>query len=453
MTFSQIIGGKGFALIPRQSGTGGPVSWADVSGKPAILTSFAGLSNSAGILKNDGAGALSWLETSTGGNNAADEGKLVVFGEDGRIRASDSIGIDMRGDGETGVIMSKRDISFYSDAFNFTRRVILEAPSNLGLTRTVTLPDDSGIVLLGITPNNGSSLTNLNASNLASGTVPTARLGTGTANSTTYLRGDNTWQTIASGDTPGGSGSELQYRAGASTLGAVTGSSVSGGALTLTAPLTVAGTTNAAQFVVKGHSTQTAALQEWQNSAATVVAKVDNAGTHYALASGAGYLIKRGDADTGMYSPDTASVGFVTNGTGVFYASSNYGAQLNASSGYFGFSTAPHVGSTADVRLYRDGAGILAQRNSTNAQTHRVYGTYMDASNYVRLAFNTTSTTLAIAAETAGTGADDIDITLTPAGTGRVKFGSHSAIGSETVTGYIEIKDSGGTTRKIAVLS
>jgi len=43
----------------------------------------------------------------------------------------------------------------------------------------------------------GSTLTALNATNLASGTVPTARLGSGTAGSANFLRGDGSWQAIA----------------------------------------------------------------------------------------------------------------------------------------------------------------------------------------------------------------------------------------------------------------
>ena len=43
----------------------------------------------------------------------------------------------------------------------------------------------------------GATITNLNASNLTSGTVPIARLGTNTPTATTFLRGDNTFASVA----------------------------------------------------------------------------------------------------------------------------------------------------------------------------------------------------------------------------------------------------------------
>jgi len=57
------------------------------------------------------------------------------------------------------------------------------------LTPPATMPASSGI-----------NLTALNASNLGSGTVPTARLGTGTASSSTVLYGDQTYKTEPGGD-------------------------------------------------------------------------------------------------------------------------------------------------------------------------------------------------------------------------------------------------------------
>ncbi len=104
---------------------------------------------------------------------------------------------------------------------------------------------------------------------------------------------------------------------------------------------------------------------------------------------------------------------------------------------------------SSDVILERDAANVMALRNSTTAQTLRVYTTWTDISNRENMAI----TGAAITLETAGTGTDNIDLTLTPAGTGVLKFGTHSSLSGETVSGYITIKDSGGTPRLIAVVS
>lgn len=83
----------------------------------------------------------------------------------------------------------------------------------------------AGTVTGGTFSGSGASLTSLNASNLSSGTVGTARLGSGTANSSTYLRGDGTWATPGGGGTVTGTGTsgKIARWTGTSAIGDDTG--------------------------------------------------------------------------------------------------------------------------------------------------------------------------------------------------------------------------------------
>ena len=79
-------------------------------------------------------------------------------------------------------------------------------PADLSQTRSdlgLTIGTSNGNVIAadstGLPAINGSQVTALNASNLSSGTVPTARLGSGTASGTTFLAGDQTYKTVAAG--------------------------------------------------------------------------------------------------------------------------------------------------------------------------------------------------------------------------------------------------------------
>ena len=84
----------------------------------------------------------------------------------------------------------------YEDVTNVDSVGIITARAGVLVGSGITLSKDGDVFFTGIATGNGSGLTALNASNLGSGTVPTARLGSGTASSSTFLRGDSTFQTV-----------------------------------------------------------------------------------------------------------------------------------------------------------------------------------------------------------------------------------------------------------------
>jgi len=84
----------------------------------------------------------------------------------------------------------------------------LTALTAANITASGTLPALNGAALTALTAANitasgtlpvlnGSALTNLDADDLATGTVPVARLGDGNESNSTFLRGDNTWVAVS----------------------------------------------------------------------------------------------------------------------------------------------------------------------------------------------------------------------------------------------------------------
>ena len=163
---------------------------------------------------------------------------------------------------------------------------------------------------------------------------------------------------------------------------------------------------------------------------------------------------------TGLFLQSTNQIGVSSSGSrvgyfasGFFWADGNFGL-LNNGAGLVW---------NGDTSFLRESANTLAQRNSTNAQTFRLYNTYTDASNYERLSidWSTTANTATIVTQNAGTGSartlaigQDLYVNTVRVGLGGGSVSTNTAVGqgaiNATATGGTNVAVGGNTLYRLS---
>ena len=211
-----------------------------------------------------------------------------------------------------------------------------------------------------------ADLTTRSAGDLSSGTVATARLGSGTANTTTFLRGDNTWA-VPSGATQwnNGSNSIISYSGGYVGIGMNAPSEqleVSGNLkLSGTGNITAAGTIEAFNIKAKYQD-----MAEWVPSSEPIssgtVVVLDANKSNHVVSSGRAY--------------DTRVAGVISEQPGISLGESGTGKVLVATTGrvlvQVDSSKSPiHIG---DLLVTSDVPGVAMKSEPVNlggVQLHR----------------------------------------------------------------------------------
>jgi len=151
---------------------------------------------------------------------------------------------------------------------------------------------------------NGSNLTALNGSAIASGTVPPAQLGSGSSITAKFLRGDGSWQPLTSAAITGtttGVDNRVAVYDGTTTLEGLAALTFNGSTLALTGNMTASSTVTASSFTTSNGGTLKLVGAN-NNNYITIIANAD------AHSSNAAY--------TWPYQDGANNTVMVTNGSG-----------------------------------------------------------------------------------------------------------------------------------------
>ena len=265
----------------------------------------------------------------------------------------------------------------------------------------------------------GGGLTGLNASNLSSGTVGAARLGSGTADATTFLRGDNTWAVV---DSTTLLDSNSATRVAATTSGAtVTGTLA---ATTFSGPLTgdVSGSISGATGAFTGNVSVGGELRDGDGNFGTSGQVLSSDGTDTAwvnagsLTAGAAALVGVNDttanashyvafveANSGNEEVRVDTDLVYNPSTNVLTASSFSGALTGNVTGNVSGSSGSCTGNAATATLATNAEGLTGTPDITVGE---IIGTDLTISG--DLTVNGTTTTL----NTATLEVEDLNITV-----------------------------------------